>query len=264
MASNENRMTGEVYLKMAFVLVCLVTLVTSYCGGAAPQKSGGVANTPATNTPTQMKTLQFSGYEWLIKTSDERVGPGPNYFSDTPDNIFVDAAGQLHLRITERDGRWFCAEIVSGRSFGYGTYTFHVNTQAESLDPQAVLGLFTWNDDAAYAHREIDIEISRWGRANNQNAQFVVQPYIHPGNIVRFQMPSALSSSVHSFSWKPDNVHFQSAGAAQTVIKQHTFTKDIPIAGGENVRMNLWLMAARPPTNGKPVEVIISKFEFRP
>ena len=244
----------------------IVTAAILSCGGAAPGASSGIANAPATNNPrpeSHMKTLQFSGYDWLVKTSDQRVGPGPNYFSDSADNVSIDAQGQLHLRITEREGRWFCAEVISSSSFGYGTYRFYLNTKAESVDPQAVLGMFTWNDDPAYEHREIDIEISRWGSANNQNAQFVVQPYTRPQNIIRFQMPPALSPSVHSFSWKPDNVHFQST-ANQVVIQQHTFAKDIPRAGGENARINLWLFASRPPTNGKPIEVVISRFEFTP
>jgi hypothetical protein len=239
------------------------------CGHAAPGTSSEIANAPATNKSypeAQMKTLQFSGYDWVVKTGDQRMGPGPNYFSDSADNVFIDARGQLHLRITEREGRWFCAEVISKSSFGYGTYRFYLNTKAESIDPLAILGMFTWNDEAAYAHREIDIEISRWGQANNQNAQFVVQPYTRPENIVRFQMPPTLSSSVHSFSWKPDSVHFQSTANSTSgqVIQQHTFTKDIPRAGGENARINLWLFAGRPPTNGKPVEVVISKFEFTP
>lgn len=252
-------------MKMALMIISLfiVTAGTISCSGAVSPTSPGIANATATNKPP-MKTLQFSGYDWLVKTSDHRVGPGPNYFSDKADNVSIDAQGQLHLRITEREGRWFCAEVISSSSFGYGTYRFYLNTRAESVDPQGVLGMFTWNDDPAYAHREIDVEISRWGRANNQNAQFVVQPYTRPQNIVRFQMPPALSSSAHSFSWKPDNVLFQSTTVDQAVIQQHTFTKDIPRAGGENARINLWLFAGRPPTNGKPIEVVISKFEFTP
>jgi hypothetical protein len=255
-------------MKMALAIgsVCLVTAATISCSSVAPGISSGIAKAPAADKmrpDSPIKTLQFSGYEWLIKTSDHRVGPGPNYFSDSPDNVFTDAEGQLHLRINQQDGRWFCAEVISSRSFGYGTYRFHLKTTAESLDPQAVLGMFTWNDDPAYAHRELDIELARWGQANNKNAQFVVQPYTRPENIVRFQMPFGVLSSVHSFSWKPDSVHFLSQHE-QTVVQQHTFTKNIPKAGGENARINLWLFAGRPPANGRPVEVVISKFEFTP
>jgi hypothetical protein len=208
------------------------------------------------------KTLQFSGYDWLVKSSEQQVGPGPNYFSDS--NVSVDGQGQLHLRITQRSGHWFCAEVISKQSFGYGTYRFYLNTRPGSLDPEVILGMFTWNNDPAYHHREIDIEVSRWGQVNNQNAQFVVQPYTDPQNIRRFQIPPALSYSTHSFTWKPDSIFLQSIAASGDVIQEHTFTEGIPKAGGENARINLWLMSGQAPTDGKEAEVIIKKFEFIP
>ena len=210
------------------------------------------------------KVLQFSGYDWLVKSSQERVGPGPNYFSDSTDNVSVDGQGRLHLRITQRSSSWFCAEVISKQSFGYGTYRFYLDTRPANLDPEVILGLFTWNNDPAYHHREIDIEVSRWGRVNNQNAQFVVQPYTNPKNILRFQVPPDLSSSTHSFTWKPDSVSLQSITSSGDVIQQHRFTEAIPKAGGENARINLWLMSGNAPTDGKEVEVIIKRFDFIP
>jgi hypothetical protein len=213
--------------------------------------------------------LQFSGYDWVVKSSDRPVGPGPNYFSDGGDNVALDERGRLHLRITRRDGRWYCAEVVSAQSFGYGTYRFYLDTAADDLDAQAVLGMFTWSDDPAYNHREIDVEISRWGKADDKDAQFVVQPYTRLRNIVRFQIPSGLQSSTHSFTWKPDEVSFQSLKGQSTAppdpasfIEQHSFTQGVPRAGGENARINLWLLAGHPPADGKEAEVVISKFEF--
>ncbi|MGA9996376.1 MAG: glycoside hydrolase family 16 protein [Pyrinomonadaceae bacterium] len=216
-----------------------------------------------------MRTLEFSGYDWTVKSSGGRVGPGPNYFSDSNDNVTVDAQGRLHLRITQHQGRWYCAEVISTRSFGYGTYRFYLDTMADSLDPQVVLGMFTWNNAPAYNHREIDIEVSRWGQANNKNGQFVVQPYTRSQNIARFQIPSGLQASTHFFTWKPDSVFCQSMKGSYrdapepfTIIQQHTFTEGIPQAGEENARINLWLLAGHPPADGKEEEIIISKFEF--
>ncbi|HWS99441.1 MAG TPA: glycoside hydrolase family 16 protein [Pyrinomonadaceae bacterium] len=231
------------------------------CRSAAPAPQAVQGNSSA------VRRIQFSGYEWVVKSSEGRVGPGPNYFSDGGDNVTVDDRGRLHLRLTERDGRWYCAEVVSARSFGYGTYRFYLDTPAEALDPQAVLGMFTWNDDPAYNHREIDIEVSRWGRADNQNGQFVVQPYTRPTNVVRFQIPAGLRATTHLFTWRPDGVFAQSfkghAAAPEpgSVIRQHNFTQGIPRAGGENARINLWLLAGRPPRAGEQ-EVVVSKFEF--
>ena len=131
-----------------------------------------------------------------------------------------------------------------------------------------VLGLFTWNDSPAYNHREIDIEFSRWGQVNNQNAQYVVQPYSTTGNIVRWQQP-ALSQSTHEFNWQSASIAFQSiVGLLGTpsqgpVVQQWTYPgTDNPVPGGENARVNLWLYNGSAPTNGQPVEVIINRFEF--
>ena len=213
------------------------------------------------------RTIQFSGYTWQVKRSTGKVGPGPNQFSDAANSVWVDAQGRLHLKIQKAKGKWTCAEVISNNSFGYGTYRWYVDSRVDALDPWAVLGLFTWNDDAAFNHREIDVEMSRWGAAANQNAQYVVQPYDVAGNTVRFSQP-AVAQSTHSFSWTPSSVFAQSLrGLTATpdgtnLIHQWTFSSGIPQAGGENARMNLWLFRGHAPAAAQ--EVVISKFEFVP
>ncbi len=215
------------------------------------------------------QTISFSGRTWNVKSSSGRVGPGPNYFSPAASNVWVDSAGKLHLKITKKKGRWYCAEIVSAESLGRGTYRFLLDSPVDALDPNAVLGLFTWNDDPAYNHREIDIEFSRWGAAGNLNAQYVVQPYTLASNIWRFNEPSGLASSTHSFQWLSTGVSFVSAQGLQpnppliaSIVQQWTETNGVPVPGGENARMNLWLFQGKAPTNGQPVEVVVNRFEF--
>lgn len=217
------------------------------------------------------RTIRFSGYAWKVKSSTERVGPGPNYFSDSKENVYVDAKGRLHLRIVNRDRRWYCAEVISAESFGYGTYRFYIDSTIDNLDPQVVLGLFTWSDAPDFNHREIDIEISRWGNAENANAQFVIQPYTDPQNIVRFSIPAGLNASTHSFEWRPDQVICQSSKGAHAapkgarhIIQKHSFKAGVPRAGDENARMNLWIVGGLPNANLKEMEVVIRAFEFIP
>jgi hypothetical protein len=219
--------------------------------------------------PSPARTIGFSGYNWTVKTSAGKVGPGPNYFSNSVNNVWVDGEGRLHLKITKDRGRWYSAEIVSTESFGYGTYRFYLESPVDNLDPNVVLGLFTWNDDPAYNHREIDIEFSRWGAAGNDNAQYVVQPYTNPSNILRFNQPAGLAASTHSFHWLAGSVEFESVSGAyvpppgtNTVTRQWTLTGASPVAGGENARMNLWLFQGHAPLDGRDVEVIVSRFEF--
>src|SRR5215472_8341247 len=95
-------------------------------------------------------TLEFSGYSWAVKTSSGTVGPGPNYYSDSPANVWVDDRKRLHLQITKTQGQWRCAEVVCTKSLGYGVYRFYLDSAVERLAPNVVLGLFTWNDRPAF------------------------------------------------------------------------------------------------------------------
>jgi len=146
--------------------------------------------------------LSFSGYTWELKDSgDVQVGPGGNYFSSATNNVWVDAQGRLHLRITKQTvggtNRWSCPEVFSQRSFGAGTYRISVDSRVDNLDPNVVLGFFTWSDDPAYNHREMDFEFSRWGNAHDpNNAQYVVQPSSLSGNLLRFKVPTDRKSVV--------------------------------------------------------------------
>jgi hypothetical protein len=211
------------------------------------------------------RTIVFSGYEWVVKSSQHRVGPGPNVFSH--DNVNVDAAGRLRLRIARRGDTWTSAEISSRRAFGYGTFRFTV--VAGPRDPQAVLGLFTWDEDASdQYYREIDIEISRWGDPDNPNAQCIVQPSRRPGNTIRFEMSEG--PAVHEFTWTRHGVSCLSQlmyaleePSTPSFFHRHDL-RESPPEGRANARINLWLFDGLPAVSGAAVEAIVERFEFIP
>jgi hypothetical protein len=216
--------------------------------------------------------VSFSGYDWWVKSSSGLAGPGPNYFSNSTSNVWVDAEGQLHVRITNRSGQWQCAELVTARTFGYGSYRFELNSRVDNLDPNVVLGLFTWSDDPAYSYREIDIECSRWGNAADvNNSQFVVQPSDLAGHRVRYAVPTGLTNSTHLFTWETNRVTCQSLRGSfspntnpTNVISNWTYSLATPKTGDENIRINLWLFRGTAPTDRNEVEVIIKSFQFVP
>jgi hypothetical protein len=228
-----------------------------------PRRSGAAATAAAVGP----RSINFSGQAWSVKSSAGALwGPGPNRFSDSSDNVWVDELGRLHLKISFRDGAWHCAEVVSQASFGYGSYRFTVESPLDALDAQAVLGLFTWNDDPAFNHRELDIEFARWGNPQDAtNAQFVVQPYNTRGNLQRWTLQPGYATTTHQFRWTKSSVVFSSTSAGNT-LAQWTYGKrnGIPRPGGENARINLWLFQGLPPQGGAPIEVIVSRFEFLP
>ncbi|GEM_PF-767655 len=223
--------------------------------------------------PAEDRMISFSGYQWKVKNSGgELVGPGPNVFSDALSSVWVDDLDRLHMKITHREGAWQCSEVVLNQSPGYGRYVFHVLGKVGALDKNAVLGLFTWDDDTAQYNREIDIEFARWGDAEDPtNAQFVAQPFYTPGNLVRWTIPGTMDTSTHSFNWKADSIGFVSAGGDRSfppysvVNASWTYTgPNIPSPGNENARINLWLYQGNAPSDTQEIEVIISKFEFNP
>jgi len=231
-----------------------------------------VASVSVERFDPSIRRINFSGYDWWLKTSSGQVGPGPNYFSDNTNNLWLDAQGQLHLRITNRSNQWQCAELITSRTFGYGSYRFELNSSPNDLDPNVVLGLFTWSDDPAYAHREIDVECSRWGNAADvNNAQYVVQPFDTPGHLVRYRVPAGQTNSTHLWIWETNRITFQSQRgsftpnpAAPNVISNWNYALTVPQTGDENVRINLWLVNGTPPTDNHEAEFVIKSFQFVP
>jgi hypothetical protein len=178
-----------------------------------------LASALATRVAPATRAFHWSGYDWWVKNSAAPVGPGPNYFSDSTNNVSIDAQGRLRLRITHVASNWPCAEIVMQKTLGYGTYAFHIASPVNALDPNVVLGLFTWSDQPAFNNREIDFEGGRWSYpADYQNAQFVVQPWYLPGQLVRYRIPPLATNSVPSFTWQTNAITFLCATGTTTAV----------------------------------------------
>jgi len=231
-----------------------------------PQTGGAVRAVATVEGPMLAqpahKTLHFSGYEWEIR---ETVGnPQGSRNSYNPANAWVDKRGLLHLRIAKNGIGWSSAEVDLSRSLGYGSYRFVVY-DISHLEPAVVLNLSTWDDLRPY--REMDIEISRWGEPTGKNAQYVVQPYYIPANVVRFMAPTG--PLAYSFVWEPGQVSFTTIRGSgprskSDVVAAHVFTSGIPSPGRESVRMNLYAFDNKRSPLHHEVEVIIEKFEYLP
>ena len=210
------------------------------------------------------RTVQFSGYEWQVRSvRSTRGGRNNNY---DPANAWTDENGFLHLRIAQNAGEWSCAEVKLSRSLGYGTYRFVVRDVSQ-LEPAAVLSLFTWDEaDAGQNHREMNIELAKWGDAESKNAQYVVQPYYVPANVVRFNVPAGVLT--HSFRWEQGRVAFKTVRGpvadGPSPISQHVFTSGVPSPGGESIHLDLYIFGNATVPLQKDVEVVIEKFEYLP
>jgi hypothetical protein len=210
------------------------------------------------------RTLQFSGYEWQVRNGGSNRGGRFNSYDNA--NAWTDANGFLHLRIAQNAGEWTCAEVKLSRSLGYGSYLFVVRDVSQ-LEPAAVLSMFTWDEaDAGQNHREMNIELARWGDAASKNAQYVVQPYYVPANVVRFDAPAG--PLTHSLRWEAGHAIFKTvrgtAANGPGVVAEHTFTSGVPDPGGESIHLDLYIFGNAKDPLKKHAEVVIEKFEYLP
>ena len=147
-------------------------------------------------------TLEFSDRMWQMK-GPGWYGPGNNYFSTSPQSVWVDAEERLHLTIKQISNVWHSTEVTLSGALGYGDYIFTTLGALNQLDIRAVLGLFLWQYGPSGTppggwwnpYNEIDVEYSRWGNASNQIGQYVAQPWDWTGNTFRTMQYFERSSS---------------------------------------------------------------------
>jgi hypothetical protein len=270
------------------ILICayVIGLLAMSCEQSDPPNHGRFGD-----------TVLFSGYEWDVKTSISPVGPGPNYFSDDEDDIFVDASGYLHMLISERNGIWYSTEIVSKDTMGYGTYKFTIQGDFVNMPENIVVGLFTWDDNTFYeqANSEIDVELSKWGDVDKENTlQYGIQPIafstFHPERVFNPLITESylIGVSTHIFHWTESLVTFKSySGETEDenmLISDWEFDLDNPARvkeeGGQsslpivipapgnttNTRINYWILPwiDAGPTDGLQQEFIVRTFTFIP
>lgn len=221
------------------------------------------------------RTIGFSGYDWRVKGPGV-YGPGPNRFDDGVDAVWVDAGGQLHMTIQNNFGNWFSTEITLVDPLGYGDYIFTTEGRLDLLDPNAVLGMFTWEYGPCYGpsyswwgpYNEFDIEFSRWGDPGDGIGQFVAQPWDWPGNISRFDATFSNGEiTSHAIRWLPDRVECRSwRGGPQdesTSVQIYSWTYSgphVPRPEQPRVHINLWQISD--PVSDQ--EVVLDAFTFVP
>lgn len=229
-------------------------------------------------------TLQFAGRSWTVKQANNPVGPGPNRFSNSANDVWSDDAG-LHLTIHKTGSFWYSTEVILNESHGYGTYVFQTTSRQDVLNANATFGAFTWDSFGGDTipnnpNREIDFEDGRWGNAADPtNSQVVVQPYFVNGNLKRITLPdlSQDAALTRFFTWSPTKIEFYTLRGhhspvdfpPESVIHQFTYVANgtshrVPTPGQENFRFNLWLFQSSAPVGNVPVEVVVNDFAFLP
>ncbi len=222
----------------------------------------GVGSLP--DSPTV--PLHFSGYDWKVRTISSARGGVNNLFDGG--NAWTDKSGDLHLRITKKSGNWYCAEVDLTRSLGYGTYSIVVRDTSH-LEPAVILSMNTFDVWAGEEHfRELDMEIGRWGRANNEdNAQYGIQPFYVPGNVASLKEPPG--TITHTLRWEPGRASFEAVRGSSLngegpVVFHHAFTSGVPSAGSEVFQLILYVVPSDESPLQREAEVVVEKFEYLP
>ncbi|MBU3676256.1 MAG: hypothetical protein FGM54_03615 [Chitinophagaceae bacterium] len=239
----------------------------------------------------------FSGYQWKYKNATTPVGPGPNRFAGNNKFAWVDALGNLHLKIAPENNVWQCSEIISTKVFGYGTYVFTCLSDISNFNERVVFGFFTWDNYSfqTQANSEVDVEFSRWGNSNDSGlVTYSVQPVIFSNPIPyseRTHKPKIATSYLkqpmtYMMKWTPDSIGWESYAGLNypgtELVSSWTFTKNniprskiennltsnpiiIPApSDSTNFRFNFWLLNGQAPSNNLPHEIVLSNFKYTP
>ena len=216
------------------------------------------------------RIIHFSGMDWQVKNGTG--GPNPNNlmqncWSDSPDSIWVDDDGRLHLKIRYEDGIWKCAELQSNDTMKYGDYTWEISKRIDkhNLDPNVVLGLFLYSDEHDH---EYDIEFSRWGddKADSKNAFYSAWgPGMGTPVKQSFHVNLSGDYTTHVMKWYEGGISFTSYYGHTTDNLIESWQPDNYPKSTTNddmrVHMNLWLNGERHPYSSdvKDIETIINK-----
>jgi hypothetical protein len=229
--------------------------------------------------------ISWSGFEWQVKTTivgagfSGTVGPGYNRFTDSPNYVWVDGGGLLHMNLHQNngdihsatysdgayspagDGKFYAGEITSlKRDFGYGRYVVDIVTPPDSLPSNVVMGsLFTWSVlglGTANINKEIDVaEMGRWDNPSDvKNFQDVLQPYGHAGNIHRITAPN--QELVAEMHWLPEGITFYLKSTDGTMIDSWKYVgTDNPVPGEVQLAINGWF-STTPLDSQAPTELV--------
>ncbi len=224
-----------------------------------------------TSIPTGERIIKFSGYEWIVRDGG-LSGPGPNKWSGS--NVWLDDAGDLHLKITNSADGWHSAEVTTTERFGFGAYQFQIIGQIDQLDANVVLGLFNYptEDVGPDSTNEIDIEYAHWGNPEWPIGNFTVWPVESELEQTSQSYPVELNGTytTQRFTWESQQILFQALHGHrddnENEIAKWLYQPDEPFRHISQqampIHINLWLFQGQPPVNGNEVEVIIHSFTF--
>jgi len=224
------------------------------------------------NTQASPPDIGMSKLLWHVRHEHD-AGNSNNFDSRA---AWIDSDGNLHLKISWREGQWTSAEIYTDAKLGFGAYQFQIQGQPDQLNDSVVLSFNNapTPDIGPALTNEIDIDFTTWGGSQPNHATWTVWPStLGPAPATHtFDTSPAGGTSTYRFIWKSEYVTFQAMtgphemGQTHGMFHQWTYApvdylERIP-QSPEHLHIRLWMYDGAPPTDGNSVEVIIKDFEF--
>ncbi len=248
---------------------------------AVPREKQEKKDTSSKPPKPPVHIIVWKGHAWKV-TNGGMAGVSPG----SGDNVFVDARGFLHLKITRRGGAWTAAELFTTDKMGFGVYQWQIEGAINAMDPTTVLGLFPYGPAAGVGvdgENELDIEFAQWNHPHGTNVGFTFYP--PTGRRATNARGDARATDTDQFTfalppeklttarldWRPARVTgilllgLQPLDSSARIIHAHTYAPADPAASLPQsalpIGINFWSFRSKP---SREQEVILRDFQFVP
>lgn len=251
--------------------------ITAQSGDCTDVIGGSSTDGGGVGYPFTAPTFSWSGEKWIARDYDtwpsSILGGGPHYNSTEWYSSLVQPQpdGSLKMTLENKGSYPVAAQIVSEKSYGYGTYQMTVTGDFNNFHPGVVFGsMFTYDytDGPAGGHNEINGgEISNWdGTGVTDSSNFYKNTGGDPIVAGSTVLPSGNTTITTRMKWEKDKITwdlFSGNGTSGTSLGHYVSTTDVPTPHNEQVNVNIWVKGSDPDrANAPTTSVYLNSFTF--
>jgi glucosylceramidase len=204
-------------------------------------------------------TLSWKGYTWAVRDSEGQ--PGANDWA--ANCAWIDTNDDLHLTVRTNGAAWYCGQVETEQSLGFGTYRWQMVVNPSQLNTNLVAALGTVGDPA----HGLGIDYTRAYADAPTNMRFAVEPYYEAGHEQYATESFTGDVLTCEVQWNPRQARFRTwyghtdAPETGALVSDWTYEgDDVPNDTNEVVRMALWMYDTVPPD--QDTEWIFTDFNY--